>query len=472
MLAAHETVTLFEATVIFERMLARADILRRQGDRFELIEVKSKSIDTSDVANGTNPFRGRRGNISSKWQAYLEDVAFQYSVLHKIFPATKIVPYLCLVDKAKTTSIHSLFSSFELSASNLSAARFRRPRVSYSGDPDELRRNHFLTHVDVTAEVSELLPDVENSSAALIPSLQEPVTKISVAINVGCRACEYRLAASAMSLPDDQTRNGFAECWGKLANEDPHILDYYHVSSIGGRNTPLVDTLISKGRARMSDVEESDFLRMDGTRGPIGTRQRIQREFTLSGREYLDPALVDQLNALPYPLHFIDFETSQVAVPYHARMRPYELVAFQWSCHTIRERNGPLEHAEWINLVDAFPNFTFAESLMKHLGERGSFLMWSNHENTVLNGIRRQMQRYGYSIPEVERWLDLVPKHDGNESTFMVDMCEMAKQGYFHPQMKGKLSLKYVLPAIWGELTKHFTFILRLASTINVPLME
>jgi hypothetical protein len=33
----------------------------------------------------------------------------------------------------------------------------------------------------------------------------------------------------------------------------------------------------------------------------------------------------------------------------------------------------------------------------------------------------------------------------------MVDMCELAKGGYFHPKMKGKLSLKYVLPAVWED---------------------
>jgi len=31
----------------------------------------------------------------------------------------------------------------------------------------------------------------------------------------------------------------------------------------------------------------------------------------------------------------------------------------------------------------------------------------------------------------------------------MVDMCELAKAGYFHPKIKGILSLKYVLPAVW-----------------------
>jgi len=31
----------------------------------------------------------------------------------------------------------------------------------------------------------------------------------------------------------------------------------------------------------------------------------------------------------------------------------------------------------------------------------------------------------------------------------MVDMCKLAREGYFHPKMKGKPSLKYVLPASW-----------------------
>lgn len=86
---------------------------------------------------------------------------------------------------------------------------------------------------------------------------------------------------------------------------------------------------------------------------------------------------------------------------------------------------------------------------MKRLGEHGSFLMWSHRENSVLNDIRRQMQRYRYSNPQLEHWLDVVPKHDGNASSSMVDMCDLAKRYYFHPKMKGRLSLKYVMPAIW-----------------------
>src|SRR5437867_8651905 len=99
-----------------------------------------------------------------------------------------------------------------------------------------------------------------------------------------------------------------------------------------------------------------------------------------------------------------------------------------------------------INVVDAFPNFEFAQSLMDHVGEEGSFLIWSLHENTILNIIREQMRRYSYPNVRLEGWLDRVTKRDGHPSAFFVDMCDLAKAGYFQPRMKGKLSLKYVLP--------------------------
>jgi hypothetical protein len=446
LLQTHETVTLFEATLIVGQQLARVDILRKRGNELELIEVKAKLIDSSE---GTNPFRSAKGKIIPDWQPYLEDVAFQYGVLRQLFPTADIAPYLFLVDKSKTTTVDSIFSKFQLSESKLSATRFRRPKVTYTGDTEELHRSHFLSRVNVASEVHDLLSDVERSSAEFVASLQGGLKKIQVAINVRCRACEYRLPALDREAGGQNMQNGFAECWGALANEDPHILDYYQISRIGSPGAPLANSLISRGRVRMSDVEKADLVGANGTPTRINARQRIQRRYTLANAEYLNPNLVRGLRGLRYPLHFIDFETSSVVVPYHAGMHPYEQVAFQWSCHTIREEGRQLEHTEWINVVDAFPNFEFAESLMQQLGERGSFLTWSHHENSVLNRIRRQMQRYGYSDKQLEQWLDRAANHDGYKSPFMIDMCELARIGYFHPKMKGRLSLKYVLPAIW-----------------------
>lgn len=454
-LNSNEQVVLFEATLISGDRIARVDILKKNGATFELIEVKAKSVDTSTEAN---PFRGKRGGIIPKWAPYLEDVTFQFSVLRELFPEAEIIPCLCLADRSKTTSIDQIFSKFELVRPKGDDREFCRPLVSYVGDVSELRKEPFLSVINVAPEVKELLPEVEKCSRMFVESLANGLKKIEVPINVECRKCEYRFVPGGDAKRTDWKNEGFRECWGPLAGVDPNLLDYYHVTAIE-RSRHIINPLILRGRVKLSDVEEADLVRSNGTVGPINERQRIQREYTLANREYFAPDLKRRLDQLRYPLHFIDFETSRVAVPYHAGMRPYEQVAFQWSCHTIQERNAQLEHSEWINVVDAYPNFQFAEALMETVGTEGSFLIWTMHENTVLNDIRQQLDKYGYNSTGLRTWLETVVKFDGHPSAHIVDMFDIAKQSYFHPKMKGRLSLKFVLPAIWetnGSLHREF----------------
>src|SRR6516164_7936933 len=83
LLNSNDRVILFEATLISGGKIARIDILRKDGRVFHLIEVKAKSVDTSEKGN---PFRGEKGRITTKWRPYLEDVAFQVLVLRELFP--------------------------------------------------------------------------------------------------------------------------------------------------------------------------------------------------------------------------------------------------------------------------------------------------------------------------------------------------------------------------------------------------
>ncbi|HEU5247953.1 MAG TPA: hypothetical protein VFU09_12765 [Candidatus Udaeobacter sp.] len=52
LLQAHDTITLFEATLLFDQKLARVDILRKQGNELELIEVRAKLIDSLSIRAG------------------------------------------------------------------------------------------------------------------------------------------------------------------------------------------------------------------------------------------------------------------------------------------------------------------------------------------------------------------------------------------------------------------------------------
>jgi hypothetical protein len=424
--------TFFEATVVHNGLLARVDILRRIGDALRIIEVKSSSIDSD--ADGPNPFRGKKGGIASEWRPYLEDVTFQTIVLGRAFPQFKVVPFLCVVDKAKSATANATYDRFRLRRTDDGW----RPEVDYDGNVDELRKSHVLAIIDVSGEVLELKASVEDEAARFAATLQSnPIKRIAPEIGKKCKRCEYR-------LPLGQTeKNGFRDCWGTLAEPDPHILDLFRVDLLGGKNNDLVAQFASLGKSKLSDVPTGLLS------GAFAPRQSLQLECSAAEREHIAPVLKEIISNHSFPLHFIDFEGSRLAIPYHAGMRPYEQASFQWSCHTISS-DGQVEHAEWLNTADAFPNFEFAQTLKKQIGNEGTVYIWSHYEIDILREIRRQMDKYGYANAELAQWIDQLTVE---ENPRVVDLCKLAQEHYFHPLMKGSVSIKYVLPSVWAADT-------------------
>ncbi len=423
--------TFFETTVIHGNLLVRVDILRREGNTLHVIEVKSSSFDSN--VDGPNPFRGKRGGILSDWREYLEDVTFQTVVLHRAFPRFKIVPSLCLVDKAKTATENVTFDKFRLRRPDGSESR--RPQVDYIGDVSHLQTEHVLSFFDVTLEVAELEGEVMAAADELATTLRpNPILRIDPEIGQKCKGCEYRLSEE-YGRP-----NGFRECWGTLAHATPHVLDIYRVDLLGGKNRDVVAEMAATGRAHLNDVPDASL------QGTVASRQRLQLDGTREDREIISESLPRILASHSYPLHFIDFECSRIAIPYHIGMHPYELAAFQWSVETVRAADAQADHAEWLNTDEVFPNFEFARRLRGQIGDQGTVYIWSHFELDVLREIRRQMQNSGENDPHLAAWLDRMTEP---KNPRIVDLYALAKDHYFHPAMKGSLSIKYVLRAAW-----------------------
>lgn len=425
--------TFFEATILQPPRLARIDILGRRGRVLELIEVKSTSLDPGE--NPGAPFRGSRGGIASAWRPYLEDVTYQAILLERTFPQFEVRPFLCVIDKSKRATDGTTFDKFRMIPPPADQPRWRA-EFEYLGDPAVLAKDHLLAIVDVSGEVAELREEVERIAMELAGSLGGGrVVKIPPHLGYHCKKCEYRLA------PDKAKQlSGFSECWGPLARVEPHVLDLYRADQLGGRSRDVPGEMAAAGQAGFAAIPE------DAIQGAVAIRQRIQIESTATGREWVAPELGKLLGGHSYPLHFIDFEGSRLALPYHVGMRPYEQVGFQWSCHTIRKPGGSIEHAEWLNAEDAFPNFDFARSLMKRVGSEGTVYIWSTYELTMLRDVRRQMAETGHDDRGLLSWIDAFVSESGFR---VVDLCALARQHYLHPDMKGSVSIKAVFPAVW-----------------------
>ena len=451
----NENITLFEATFSSNGKVVRTDILEKKKKALNIIEVKSKSHDSDDDAY----------NAKRKLEEYIEDVAYQTLVLKEAYPDFEIHSFLLLPDKAKRTTIERLagwftvntmveekFEMEELPAQNI--IRFKKPLVEfkYESDPDrkkyvdQLQKDNLLTLVPVDDEVRGMMDIIQNRTKLFLEILQNGIKPEHFTLNKNCKVCEFNLG-------NEKEKNGYRDCWHELTDTDPHIFDLYFGGAIRHYKSGwYLDELIAKKKVSFWDLDPERFRDSKGNFGSRGQRQLLQFDNTKAKSEWISPDLTVALTELKYPLHFIDFETYSGAVPHHRGMRPYELVAFQWSCHTITSPDSEPIHSEYLNSDYDFPNFRFTESLMKQIGTTGTPLMWTPFENTILRNILEQMDIYGYTYDSLKNWLTNITtdKKQGREGRF-VDLNDLTLQYYFHPDMKGKTSIKKVLPAIWNN---------------------
>ena len=419
-----ENIILFEPTFFSNDKLIRADILIKNGNKIDLIEVKAKSYDSNE---------GKRLFVRKKkdWEPYLLDVAFQVYIINELHPEIEITPYLMLHNKAERTNIEGLASWFRIKESKENNKYFE---VEFAGNLDELRKERILIKVDIKDEVGKLIPKFKDNLGIFIDSIANN-KKIQSQLTKECKECEYR-------ANHEDTRDGFRECWGPLADVKPHIFDLYHMGTLG--NYKLANELISQGKVSMYDIP---YEKLTGE--SRGKRQKIQVENTRLNKEWVSENLKSELQKFEYPLYFIDFETCNPAIPLHKGMRPYEQIGFQWSCHTITEPDAKPIHEEWLNIENKFPNFKFARSLMEHIGNNGTVFMWATHENNILKAIYEQIEIFGHKDDELRLWLNDIVKFDPKDEGRLIDMDALTRKHYFHPEMKGKTSLKAVLPAVW-----------------------
>jgi len=448
----NENVTIYEAAIQFDKFIIRVDVLKKQGNEIELIEVKAKSYD-----NYESFFAKKGGYIAKPWRSYLYDVAFQTMVTQHAFPDWEITPYLMLADKNKTTSVNGLNQLFIVEKGKNGYTSVKtNPKIT-----SDLLGDNILTAVNVQEIVNQIwVGDDIDPRKKTIEEQKEFIArateyaehlfdnkKYNITIGAKCKKCQFRNDND----PDPLKKSGFEECWKSVyQNFDvntPHIFDIWNF-----RSGKMLDRSIYTQDELYSDSNASKLL---------NPRQLLQVEKTINNsvEEDIIPDLFTEMKSWKYPLHFIDFETSMMAIPFTKGRKPYEQTAFQFSCHTLFE-DGTVKHDEWISKErGVFPNYEFVKELKDVLDkDDGTIFKYSNHENTVLRQVQRQMESEPNSddFAELITWIDTITnwkdenkiRHAGDRD--MIDLLKCVKQYYYHPAMKGSNSIKAVLPAIFS----------------------
>jgi hypothetical protein len=321
-----------------------------------------------------------------------------------------------------------------------------------------------LTSVNVDEFVDEILrdpidvPGAEGKVAELAASWAESYradARIPPTIGAQCAKCEFHADPPAPGM-----RSGLHECWREAAGFTD--ADFARGTVLDLWNFRGKQALIEQGVLRLADVPLDALGDQGGGDGlSRGGRQAMQVTGRWPGRAefFIDaPLMRREMDSWVFPLHFIDFETARVAVPFFAGQRPYANIAFQFSHHVV-EADGRVEHrTQFLSTTPGKkPNYDFARALQAALGSTGTVFMWSPHENTTLNAILAELEQDPAPPPDAaelgtfirsltNRKVDTSDAVTGSRA--LVDLCRLAAKAFFHPATKGSNSIKKVLPAV------------------------
>ncbi|MFQ6614604.1 MAG: DUF2779 domain-containing protein [Fidelibacterota bacterium] len=255
---------------------------------------------------------------------------------------------------------------------------------------------------DITGNVRELLP--------LVPDVLTEYRRI-------LRGSEPKIAiGSQCGRPYACPFTGY--CW-------QHVPEF-SIFTLPNLRWPVKERLIGENYLAIDELpvefpltdSQQRYVDSLKTKKPVIDRNRIREE----------------LDALQYPLYFLDFETDGPAIPRFNGMHPYEQFPFQYSCHILHS-DGRLDHWEYLHETLSDPRNPLLESLIETLGSEGTIIAYNaGFEKSILS--------------KLAEWY---PEHSRPIRTIIQrgwDQLLSFRKYYTDYRFKGSNSLKGVLPVL------------------------
>ncbi len=203
----------------------------------------------------------------------------------------------------------------------------------------------------------------------------------------------------------------------------------HHIEQLPRATSGLIQALLNAGIREIREIPE-------GFPGLSPAQQRV-RECVVAGQPYVGPGLATALNGAERPLHFLDFETFNPALPIYAGTRPYQVIPFQWSLH-VQDSAGNLSHRSFLPDGDGDPREAFVLSLLDAIEPQGTIVVYTGFEQSRLRELADTFPQYS------DQLMGLCGR--------MLDLHAVIRDHYYHPGFHGSYSMKAVLPAVVPEL--------------------
>lgn len=276
--------------------------------------------------------------------------------------------------------------------------------------------NQYIREGDIDVEQLFLVTDVTTAVRLRMPETEENIRA----------AIAYLGKVPVPSLVDYCIDNKLDCQYIKLHFPD---LPEYTVFDISFLKHDKRRELLTDGIVAITDVPDHF---------PLNRRQKLQVAIAKSGEVLIDrDEIARRFDSWEYPLHFLDYETFQYAIPQFEGLRPFQQMCFQYSLHTIDRPGGELRHTGHLSHGDDCPPRCVAEHLREAMaGGIGTVFVWYE---PFEKGRNTEM---GEMFPDLKPFFDEL-----NAKTY--DLMKIFSDDlYVDPKFKGKTSIKKVLPVL------------------------
>ncbi|MBI2573577.1 DUF2779 domain-containing protein [Candidatus Woesearchaeota archaeon] len=271
-----------------------------------------------------------------------------------------------------------------------------------------IEATQLLIAEDVTQQVNETGVGIEERISAMLAIINNPQPP-KVHIGNGCQ-------------------KGFEckseDCWNFLP--EGHVFELYY----GGKKSL---ELFQAEVIKIQDIP-AEFKLTD--------KQHIQKKCALSGSPHINSAGISTfLNDLTYPIHYLDFETFNAAIPFYSGTKPYQQVPFQFSVHI--DDGKTVEHLYYLHDDAHDPREKFIERLKKSIKPSGTIIVFNQ----------------SFEIARLRELAVAFPAHAGWVEEIVVRIVDLIipfrNFDYYNPAQQGSCSIKEVLPALTGKNYKN-----------------
>jgi len=159
----------------------------------------------------------------------------------------------------------------------------------------------------------------------------------------------------------------------------------------------------------------------------------------VQGKPYRSRQLRKHVSEIVWPAYYLDFETTQTALPLYPGTAPYEQIVTQYSVHRC-SRPGQIDaHLDYLADPKRDDRRELAERLLADLGTAGSIVVYSGFEKAVLRGLTAR-------FPDLAGGLaGLIDR--------LFDLLDVVKHGCYHAEFHGSYSIKSVLPVLVPDMS-------------------